>query len=146
VLLAATRERVQIGSPLERVSPGAKYLITFALSANPFTVGLLESSAPGKTLRVSAAGQAEDFSYDVSSKGNSAANMKYESHDFSFIANSTQTTLALFSTMPARVSGPVIDDVFVSKVASIPEPQNFLFLSVGAVLLLLAVYRRASAC
>jgi choice-of-anchor C domain-containing protein len=120
---------------------GASYLVTFALSGNPITALSVESPQPVKTLRVSAAGQSADFSYDVVTKGNSVHNMKYENEQFSFTANSSQTTLALFSTMADRASGPVIDNVFVSKVANVPEPSSALILFAGAVLLCLSAAR-----
>src|SRR5689334_20305884 len=126
--------------------PGASYLVTFSLSGNPLTASSVESAQPVKTMRVSAAGQFADFSYDVHAKGNTTTNMKYENEQFSFIAASSQTTLALFSTMPDRASGPVIDNVFVSKVGSVPEPSSAMFLSAGALLFSLsALYSRVRA-
>jgi len=127
---------------------GKSYLVTFAMSGNPYTLPSIESSDPLKTLRVSAAGQSADFSYDVGQpvpgvglRNSTPASMKYDAKQFIFTANSAQTTLQFISTMAPRASGAVIDDI---EVHAVPEPSTAIFSVVGlGLLFLLAALRKS---
>jgi choice-of-anchor C domain-containing protein len=85
---------------------GAQYTVSFSLAGNfggPPTV---------KQLRVSAAGQSGDFTFDTS--GKSAANMGWTRNTWQFVANSSATMVA-FETLTSASSayGPMIDAVDV---------------------------------
>ncbi|MBN1257323.1 MAG: choice-of-anchor C family protein [Planctomycetes bacterium] len=108
---------------------GEEYTVTFDMAGNP-------STNPGndpkiKWLRVAAAGDFEDFSFDVTGKTNAA--MGYESHIWSFTAVSTTTTLQFISLDNTQKWGPVLDNVVVM----IPEPATLALLSLGSLVLVI---------
>ncbi|MEU5104542.1 MULTISPECIES: choice-of-anchor C family protein [unclassified Streptomyces] len=88
-----------------RTTAGQRYTVTYSLAANP-------ASGPAvKTGSVLIDGQNfQDFSFN--STGKSFANMGYVTHEVTFVANGTTTTLGFTSTV-AGSYGPVIDDVQV---------------------------------
>jgi choice-of-anchor C domain-containing protein len=91
---------------------GMTYEVQFHMSANPMT-GYSGDDQQNKTLRVQAAGQFADFSYDRAVEQNSFEDMKWKLCTFTFIADSNSTTLEIFSTMDIIKIGPVIDNVSV---------------------------------
>jgi len=108
-------------------SPGTAYLVTFDMAGNP-------ANAPTiKPMRVSAAGQQMDFTFDIT--GKSFANMGWLPKSWSFTANSASTTLTFSSLTisPLTGWGPALDNVSVTAAASaVPEPSTFVLL--GAAL------------
>mgnify|MGYP003111210448 CR=1 FL=1 len=85
--------------------PNQSYTVGFALSKNP------GSPSGSETLRVSAAGQSQDYVFNDS---NTTTNMLWDKHTFSFTANSPSTTLRLASADPAGGTdawGPALDEV-----------------------------------
>jgi hypothetical protein len=92
-------------------------------------------------MRVTAAGQSEDFTYDTALKRNSDADMKWETRQFQFTAVAHQTTLELFNTMAPGSWGPALDSVSVTIV---PEPREYALL-VGCGLLGFGLWRHLRA-
>lgn len=85
--------------------PNQTYTVGFALSKNPGSPGGTE------TLRVSAAGQSQDYVFNDS---NTTTNMLWDKHTFNFTANSTSTIVRLASADPAGGTdawGPSLDEV-----------------------------------
>jgi len=85
-------------------SPGTVYSVSFWMAGEPFTDPVI------KHLRVSAAGQAGDFSFDSAPSWHWS--MGWQHHTFNFAAVSTSTTLEFRSLDPGTDS-PVIDNVSV---------------------------------
>jgi choice-of-anchor C domain-containing protein len=87
-------------------TPGAHYSVHFAMAGNP------DGGPTLKQMRVSAAGQFADFSFDAT--GKSANNMGWANHAWEFIANSSSTTIE-FDTLVQSSSayGPMLDLVDV---------------------------------
>lgn len=100
---------------------GQTYLVTFALAGNPENLPLL------KEMRVAAAGQSADFSFDII--GNSFSEMGWRQTSWQFTAVDTETTLkflSLSNTKP-RAYGAALDNVSVvpmSEAVSVPEPSS----------------------
>ncbi len=94
---------------------GATYEVRFSFSGSPMT-GYSGEDQPNKTLRVKAAGQLADFSFDVGAEQNSYEDMKWKLCTFTFIADTNSTTLEIFSTMDSVKIGPVIDNISVVPV------------------------------
>ncbi len=84
--------------------PGGKYRVSFALAGNPGSPAI-------KTLRVMAAGQQQDYTFDAS--GRSWANMGWVTQVFNFTA-STSTTVLRFESLTPGVNGPAIDHASLS--------------------------------
>lgn len=114
---------------------GGYYLVQFDLSGNPSDThpDFPESYDPIKRMRVQAAGQFGDFSYDIVANGNASNNMRWQTQQFMFQATGTSTTLELFSTMPVRFTGPAIDNVTLTAV---PEPNATSMAAVGLTFIL----------
>jgi choice-of-anchor C domain-containing protein len=89
--------------------PTARYSVRFWMAGDPLT----EPSI--KHLRVSAAGSSGDHAADIT--GMWAWDPGWNSHMFSFTANSTNTTLQ-FSSLDGGDAGPSIDSVTVAAVPS----------------------------
>ena len=98
---------------------GATYEVRFSMSGNPMT-GHSGDDQPNKTLRVQAAGQLADFSFDAAAEQNSFEDMKWKLCTFTFVVDSNSTTLEIFSTMESLHIGPVIDNVSVVPVQEWP--------------------------
>jgi choice-of-anchor C domain-containing protein len=83
---------------------GTQYTVSFSLSGEPFTTPDI------KHLRVEAAGQHQDFTFDVTAAWH--WDMKWETKTWAFTANATTTTLT-FTSLDAGDGGAVIDKVTV---------------------------------
>jgi len=96
-------------------TPGTRYQVTFDLAGNPY------APPKQKLMRVSAADQAQDFSFDVT--GKSPAKMGWVPTRWTFTANAASTTLEFRSlTAPGSTGwGAVIDNVTVTPFV---EPQQ----------------------
>lgn len=82
---------------------GRSYRVDFSLAGNP------ERGSPLiKTLRVSAAGTSQDYTFDVSTT--SYQNMGWVRRSFAFTANSTCTTVA-FTSLTTGALGPAVDAI-----------------------------------
>jgi len=88
--------------------PGNQYSVSFDLAGN------LECSPTTKTLRLSAGGSSQDFTFDVT--GKTVANMGWLSKTFSFVASGNSTTLS-FASLDNTACGPVLDNVVVTATA-----------------------------
>jgi len=96
---------------------GVGYRVDFVMSGEPFTTPAL------KWLRVSAAGQHADFSFDSSNNWHWA--MGWTAHTWSFIANASSTTLE-FASLMTVASSPAIDNVTVDLVTTdVAERTDF---------------------
>jgi choice-of-anchor C domain-containing protein len=96
-------------------TPGATYRVTFDLSGNPY------QKPDVKLMRVSAAGQEAEFSFDIT--GRNARNMGWLSTEWTFTANDVFTTLEFQSltVSPATGWGPAIDNVSVTALDRPPH-------------------------
>jgi|SRR5882724_9925910 len=87
---------------------GQKYDVSFDLSGNPYGAPKI------KTLKVSAAGQSQTFTFNVT--GHSTRSMGWKTQHWTFTANAAETTIEFVSgdTTP-NVSGwgPALDNVIV---------------------------------
>lgn len=106
---------------------GHSYKVTFDLSGNPHTIiaGYPQYDSPAiKKLTVSATGsQEQTFNYDISAKGNSFSDMKYDSETYTFVATNPNTTLT-FTSITAGAFGPALDNVVVEDTSLIAQyPQ-----------------------
>jgi len=97
-------------------TPGETYRVRFHLSGSPMT-GWSGEDQPNKTVRVQAADQSADFSFDVAAEQNTLEDMKWKLCTFFFVADSDVSTLEIFSTMDPVHIGPVIDNVLVENVS-----------------------------
>lgn len=87
--------------------PGATYAVSFFMSGNP------DGEPWVKELTVTADGaQPQTFSYDVLLAGNSRSDMRWESHQYLFVATGELTELA-FTSGAFTFFGPTLDDVQV---------------------------------
>jgi choice-of-anchor C domain-containing protein len=85
---------------------GMRYTVTFSMAGNP------GGSPSVKQMRVLAAGQSADFSFDAT--GRSAGNMGWTRYAWEFVANASVTTVE-FKTLVSASSayGPMLDAVDV---------------------------------
>ena len=82
---------------------------------------------------VSAAGQSQNFSFDIT--GKSFGNMGWVLRSWTFTAAGPSTTLKFYTAdSPATGFGPALDNVDVELMtAAVPEPEIFTLLSLGLV-------------
>jgi len=97
-------------------TPGTRYQVTFDMAGNPLRGPIL------KPMRVSAAGQEMDFTFDIT--GKSGYNMGWVSKSWTFTANSASTTIEFRSltASPTTGWGAVIDNVSVTAPDGAPQP------------------------
>ena len=93
---------------------GQSYLVTFDLAGNPDDLPLI------KNMTVEAAGQSEDFNFDIT--GKTLSNMGWTPQSWQFTANNTQTTLE-FTSLTNSGFGPALDNV---AVVPVPEPGTII--------------------
>ena len=107
-------------------APGVIYDVIFDMSGNPESFG----GGPSlKELIIRADGQEAEFGYDVEDMGTTHSDMCWITYSFSFVADSDEATLEIFSSMPyATWTGPAIDDVRV-----VPEPASLVLLVTGSL-------------
>jgi choice-of-anchor C domain-containing protein len=108
-------------------TPGCTYQVEFDLAGNPAGKPAPYLSPNVKTLLVSAAGQSQAFSFDVTNTSRSA--MGWMTKQWSFTATDSTTTLAFDSTCigpewlgSAGWFGPAIDNVRVFKISDPGQP------------------------
>lgn len=96
--------------------PGQTYQVTFDLAGNP------DSGPTQKLMKVSAAGDSAEFTFDIT--GKSRRNMGWENKTWTFTATEPTTTLTFLSQDNSGY-GPALDNVAViSTCAAItPEPN-----------------------
>lgn len=87
-------------------TPCRAYRVDFSLSGNPY------DGASVKQLRVEAAGQSQDYSFNVS--GLYGNFMGWQRHSFTFIATTPTTTLS-FRSLINDNGGPALDDISVTR-------------------------------
>ena len=93
--------------------PGAWYSVIFDLAGNP-------DSAENKTIRIEAAGQSADFTFNTT--GRTRTSMGWASHAMQFHAVSASTTIEFYSlggTTAGR--GPALDNVRIVGVPAGPD-------------------------
>lgn len=96
-------------------TPGQKYKVDFALAGHPS--GLLQ------TMRVSAADQFQDFSFQA---GTDEKNLGWKDTEWLFTANDKETTLKFYSLQTSyEYGGPALDNV---RVSAIPEHSSVISL------------------
>jgi choice-of-anchor C domain-containing protein len=95
-------------------APGAVYRVGFQLSGEPFTTPVI------KQIRVSAAGQHGDFTFDTTDNWHWL--MLWAPHTWTFTANAASTTVEFASLMNVNAS-PALDDVTLTLVTAGVPPQ-----------------------
>jgi choice-of-anchor C domain-containing protein len=97
--------------------PGRSYIVKFQMAGNP-DPGDPNPATRLKTMRVLAAGQHSDFSFDTN--GRTEQDMGWVVHSWSFTADSTTTILEFRSLSPDPNSarGPALDNVVVTMASS----------------------------
>ena len=95
-------------------TPGTRYRVSFDLAGNPYAPPVI------KAMRVSAAGDSQDFKFDVT--GKSVARMGWSPSSWTFTARQASTTLEFRSLTAARSTGwgAAIDNVVVVAEAAAP--------------------------
>ena len=99
--------------------PGTTYTVTFDMSANP------DGGAREYTMTVDATGNApQTYAYDTGAKGNSPADMKWETMTYVFTATGASTTLTFSDATPPEAPfwfGPALDNV---RLEAAPTPVS----------------------
>tara|TARA_R110000744_G_scaffold343422_1_gene448651 strand:+ start:402 stop:1025 length:624 start_codon:yes stop_codon:yes gene_type:complete len=90
------------------------YTVTFDMSAN------MSGGPVEKIMNVSAAGSGEDFVFDYVATGATPQNPMWESHEWTFTATSTSSTLQ-FMGVSGGVYGAALDNVYVT--GEVPAPS-----------------------
>ena len=104
--------------------PGIAYKVDFKMSGEAFTFPVL------KVMRVSAAGQSADFTFDSSNAWH--WDMLWSQRSWSFTANAASTTVEFTSLMTAAAA-PLLDDVVVGLVTTdVPRPTDAFPLALSA--------------
>ncbi len=108
--------------------PGHVYGVSFMMAGNVgYSTPALNSYV--MAMGVSAAGQSQDFTFDV--LGHSYVDMGWEFRNWSFTANSSSTELWFYQVFPEHLTcGPALDNVHVTDLgAPVPEPSSLALLS-----------------
>lgn len=111
--------------------PGRTYTVTFFMAGN---IGL----PTVKTMRVEAAGQSADFTFDTT--GHSYPDMGWEKHRWEFTATGTLTTIEFYSLDSTQgcgscAAGPTLDKVTVLGVSPIPTVSEWGLVIMGVLVL-----------
>jgi choice-of-anchor C domain-containing protein len=109
---------------------GTTYQVLFDLAGNTDGGNVI------KKLRVSAAANTQDYSFDTT--GKSHANMGWTTDSFLFTATGGSTTLT-FTSLEPNAYGPALDNV---RAEAVPEPGSLTLLAVGSLGLLGYARRR----
>ncbi len=96
--------------------PGDLYRVSFDLAGDP------GGGLPVKTLRVSAAGQSQDFTFDTT--GKTTTNMGWVAQNWTFTATAATTTL-VFQSLDNGANGPALDNVKVMHPANLVLNGSF---------------------
>ena len=118
---------------------GAKYSVSFDLSANPL------GGANVKTVAVNAGSSTQTFTFDRNQAGYGFQNMLWATHSLMFTASGASELLRFTDVSGGgAASGPALDNVTVQRVsAPVPVPAaGLLGLSGAALLSLLRITRR----
>jgi len=112
-------------------TPGVEYIVTFYMAGNPYR-GFDDPFI--KHMRVSAAGDSADFSFDTTGKS-IPSNMGWEERSWQFTADDTSTTIEFYTldTFAGEYSGncgPTLDNV---SIAVVPEPATLSLLGLGSL-------------
>lgn len=118
---------------------GRTYRVQFSLAGNPD-----EPSTPLKTVLVEASGNAsQTYNFDIT--GRSLGDMGWSTHNYTFVATSTATTLG-FSSQNNTAQGPALDNVTVTDItpapAAVPTLSQWALIGLAGLLGLLAVRGR----
>jgi choice-of-anchor C domain-containing protein len=98
-------------------TPGQEYLVVFDMAGNP-TAG-----PKVKSMRVTAAGHAGDFSFDTT--GRTVQNMGWVTRTWTFTASEQQTTLEFYSlSTPPSADGVALDNVWVVQPTAGTDSDN----------------------
>jgi choice-of-anchor C domain-containing protein len=84
--------------------PGRTYVVSFSMAGDP-------TGSQTKSMRVEAAGQSQNYTFDIS--GRTTQDMGWISQSFTFTAQSTTTTLA-FKSLTSGYHGPTLDNVSIA--------------------------------
>ena len=104
--------------------PGIAYKVDFMMSGEAFTFPVL------KTMRVSAAGQSADFTFDSSEAWHWA--MLWSQRSWSFTANAATTTVE-FKSLMTDAAAPLLDEVIVGLATTdVPPPAAVFPLALSA--------------
>jgi len=88
-------------------TPGVTYQVTFDMAGNPVGGSTI------KQMRVTAANDSADFSFDIT--GKSLSEMGWVNYTWEFTATDSVTTLQFLSLEPYNAYGPALDNVSVVK-------------------------------
>jgi len=115
-------------------SPGHQYDVSFMMAGNP-------GGEPLTTLKVLAAGQAQEFTFDASES--SRVSMGWVPQLWSFTAAESSTELWFHMVFPDSGSqGCALDMVDVLDRGLVPEPAAAILLSLGLALVAVGCWRR----
>lgn len=95
-------------------TPGQKYKVLFDIAGNVDNYPLI------KEMQVSAAGQSQNYSFDIT--GHSHEDMGWTENSFTFIADSSLTTLA-FDSLKDDSYGAALDNIRVTEDTPSPAPE-----------------------
>lgn len=98
---------------------GTSYLVTFDFAGNP-------EFQQVRNMRVQAAGQSVDFSFNTT--GHSFSDLGWVSKNWQFQAVGSETTLQFFSLNNSDTTGPTLDNV---SVTAAPEPSACVLTFIG---------------
>jgi choice-of-anchor C domain-containing protein len=112
-------------SQVVSTTPGMKYEVTFDMAGNP------DGDPTEKWMFVAAIGSItppQPFGFDTT--GHSTNLMGWETMQYTFVANSDNTTLQFVSMIQDSPYGPALDNVSMTQ--AIPAPGALLLGSIGA--------------
>ena len=116
---------------------GTQYEVTFDMAGN------YANSPAIKPMSVSADGQSQDFTFDVT--GRSALNMGWTPMSWLFVADDTSATLEFQSLTTFSGWGPALDNVSVMSVNPVPVPAAVWLFGTGMLGLIGFSKRRKAA-
>lgn len=111
--------------------PGNSYRVDFDMAGNIAGLPTI------KTLRMSIAGQSQDFVFDGA--GKSYANMGWEQKSLVFTYDAGESNLLVFQSLDSGFTGPALDNV---RISAVPLPAAFPLMLGGLGAMALAARRR----